>query len=331
MPAPKSLGRIEAEKLCKKFPNAGSLTLAKRLYKEFPEYYKDVESARSIVRNIFGLIGKVKETYVADKSLFRPPRVSGFVMPESHAEERNVYKVSSSRILVISDLHIPYQDNEAVVAALKYGKEKKVNCIIINGDLMDFHHQSRFEKDPRARSTKQEFDATRQFLQMLRNEFPEAKIIYKQGNHDLRWEKWLFHKAPEIFDDPEFKLEVRLRLGELSIVHLTDKVHIQAGKLTIIHGHELQGSGGVNPARATFLKTIDNVLIGHCHRSSQHVEPTMGGDVIMTTSQGCLCGLYPEFSSVNKWNHGASYIDLDVKTGEYELENFKIINGKIYK
>jgi hypothetical protein len=69
-------------------------------------------------------------------------------------------------------------------------------------------------------------------------------------------------------------LKVILKLDEKGIELVTDRKPVKIGKLTVLHGHELNGSGGVNPARATFLKTIDNVLIGHVHRSSQHTEPT---------------------------------------------------------
>jgi hypothetical protein len=35
-----------------------------------------------------------------------------------------------SKFLIISDLHFPYQNNEAIILALDYGKEKKVDCIV---------------------------------------------------------------------------------------------------------------------------------------------------------------------------------------------------------
>lgn len=315
----------------KRFPNTPTLTLAKKIYSENPKSFISVDNVRTNIRFYRGQCGKKQRDNISDRSFIKEAgNKNPFNLPESHAEDFTPFEISQSKTLIISDLHFPYQHNEAITLALKYGKERGANCILINGDLIDFHQQSRFEKDPRARSTKQEFEAVRQFCKSLRDNFPKARIIFKYGNHDERWEKWLYVKAPEIFDVEEFQLEFLLKLTELNIEVVKEKRLIRIGKLNVLHGHELQGSGGVNPARATFLKTIDNVLIGHVHRSSQHTEPTMSGNVIVTTSQGCLCGLYPMFARINKWNLGFSFVELDIKTGEYLLSNLKIINGKVF-
>jgi hypothetical protein len=33
---------------------------------------------------------------------------------------------------------------------------------------------------------------------------------------------------------------------------------------------------------------------------------------------------------VNKWNYGFAIVDLNIKTGEYQVGNYKIIDGKVY-
>lgn len=326
------IGRQIIREYCKKFPNHGDLTIAKLVYKEHSKLFTSVEHARTKVRHERGHKGVLNRNRTLNKNNFKPVTyiTNPYNLPESFATKFEPYKIQQSKVLIISDLHFPYQDNEAIKLALNYGKEKGVNCILINGDLIDFHNQSRYEKDPRARKTHEEFEAVRQFLGSLRKHFPKCKIVFKEGNHDERYEKWLYIKAPELFGDTDFLLETRLKLGELGIDIVKDKLPIQIGNLTVLHGHELNGSGGVNPARATFLKTIENVLIGHCHRSSQHSEPTFGGNLIVTTSQGCLCEMYPMYARVNKWNHGFSYVEHDIKTGEYNLLNLKIHKGRIY-
>ena len=74
-----------------------------------------------------------------------------FDLPESYADDFEPYRINQARVLIISDLHFPYQDNEAITIALNYGIEKKVDCILINGDLIDFATISRHEKDFRIR------------------------------------------------------------------------------------------------------------------------------------------------------------------------------------
>ncbi len=319
--------------LCEKFPATPTLTLAKKAYKEQPKLFKDVEHARTFIRSIRGLKGNFNRVNNKDKSLYQEKKFNynPFELPESYANDFSPYIISQSKTLIISDLHIPYHDNKAIELAFKYGIDRGANCILINGDLLDMPNHSRHEKDWRNRSTAEEFEAVRMFLKALRKAFPKAKIVFKEGNHCERWEKWLYVKAPEIFDDPEFKIESRLRLGELGIDIVKDKRPVQIGKLTVLHGHELAGgSGGVNPSRATFLKTLDSCVVGHYHKTSSHVETSMLGDVISVDSIGCLCDMHPMYMPINKWNLGFGFVDLDIKTGEYVFHNKKIVKYKVY-
>lgn len=312
-----------------KFPKLPSLTLAKKIYAENNKQFTSVDAVRSCLRYYRGQKGEKTKSQLATRE-FLDQNIE-FIMPESYAETFEPYEISQSRTLIISDLHIPYQDNDSIQKAINYGKEKKVNCILINGDLLDMCSISRFGRDWRQRQIHEEFEATRVFLNSLREHFPKAKIVYKYGNHDERYEKFLFLKAPEIFDCTDFQLEVLLKLGELKIEVVKEKRPIRIGKLTVLHGHELfGGSGGVNPARGTFLKTLENVVVGHYHKTSSNTEASMYGDVFSVHSVGCLCGKTPYYMPINKWNTGFAYCELEIKTGNYTFYNLKIINGKIY-
>jgi predicted phosphodiesterase len=316
----------------KRFPDSPALTLAKKVYKEHSKYFKSVHNVRNIIRYHRGQSGTENIKHLANKDLMKEAGAyNPFNLPEAVDENYQPFRIDNTNGIIISDLHFPYQHNQAITSALEYGLKKNVNFILINGDLLDFAQISRHEREWRQRSPYEEFESARQFLRELRKAFPKAQIVFKEGNHDERWEKWLYVKAPELFDDPEFQLEVRLKLGELKIEIVKDRRPVSIGKLNVLHGHEMAGSsGGVNPARATFLKTLDNVLVGHYHRTSSHVEATFGGDVISVQSVGCLCTLNPYYMRVNKHNHGFAHIEHDFSTGEYHLENLKIIKGKVY-
>ncbi len=332
---PRTPQRTYAEGLCAKFPPpASTYSLARKLYDKYPESFTSYEHSRSMIRQIRGVIGNHNRKHASDKSLFKAPNYdknNPFNLPESYANDYTPYKLDATKTLIISDLHIPYQINKAVELAINYGIDRGANCVLINGDLIDFANISRFEKDWRMRSVVEEFEAVRQFLYYLRHKFPRAKIVFKEGNHDERWEKFLYNKAPEIFDDAEFHLDIKLRFGELGIDHVKDKRPITIGKLWVLHGHELAGgAGGVNPSRSTFLKTTTSCLVGHYHKTSQHTETTMSGDVISVNSVGCLCDLNPLYMPINRFNLGFAFCETNLKTGEYELQNLKIIKGKIY-
>jgi predicted phosphodiesterase len=589
----------------KQYPDMPTLKLARIMYKDNNLLFNNVERARSTLREIEGKAGKEKRSndiinseYYMKESRPKNP----YNLPESHQEKRDPFILPKGcdNILLISDLHIPYHDIDAITLALDYGKENKVNTIFINGDLIDNHQVSRFESDPRKRSVKQEFDATKSFLVSLRSAFPDASIYWLKGNHcyidgtevltergfidfnDLReddlvaqfdmdmkisyhepisilkrdysgvmydintgysrqvvtnkhrvlvgndfihaeniitndlkniavtgdghfadydisddllrlivnvvcdgclvldkkyaenklskaksiynllngkkefpsffrklskrqaniiyeelsitdgcikdngifwtttskndvdtiqemailnnmyfknygeyhnksgfdnskvqykikfrkdystnshksitqfdyngivhclemplgtmitryktatafsgncirWEKFLLAKVREIWDDPYFTLEERLRLNEERVVMIDDKTLVKAGKLSITHGHHIFKGifSPVNPARGAFLRAKQSVIVGHLHRSSYHPEVDLDGKVIGCWSTGCLCELKPNYSPmVSNSQHGFAHILVE-KNGDYTVKNYQIINGKI--
>lgn len=311
--------------------------LARILYKENPLLFKNDEEARTALRYIEGKGGSGAKWPIVKNSKYfreeaRPKNPYG--LPESHQDERQPYRLplSCNNILMISDLHIPYHDINAITIALDYGKEHKVNTIYINGDLIDNHQVSRFQKDPGKRSVKQEFDATKQFLRILRSTFPEANIYWAKGNHCIRWEKFLLEKVREIWDDPYFTLEERLRLSEEKVTMIDDKVLVKIGKLTVAHGHHIFKGvfAPVNPARGAYLKAKQSILVGHLHRPSHNPETTAEGEVISCWSTGCLCELKPSYSpQVSNSMHGFAHIIVE-KNGNYTVKNYQIIKNKIH-
>jgi predicted phosphodiesterase len=314
-----------------RFPDHGDLTIAKKAYKENPLLWTNLEAARNTVR---GIRGKQNNKY-KDKSLHKAKTydTNPYKLPESEEKDRVPFTlpVACNNILLISDLHIPYHSIDAITAALDYGKKENINTILINGDLIDFYGCSRFEKDPRKRSVKHEFDTTKEFLRILRASFPNAIIYFNKGNHDVRYEHFLMAKAPEIFDDPYYSLDARLELSKISINLIDDKTIIRAGKLSIHHGHLFfRGFGApVNAARGLFLKVKQSAIVGHTHRISEHSETTLSGELITCWSTGCLSELSPDYNPVsNNYSHGFAHIQTKTD-GNYSVKNFRILKGKI--
>ena len=314
-----------------RFPSTPTNTLAAKIYKENKEVFKSQENCRDLIKYYTGKKGKRDLKKLIDKSFVKKEKASNNPwdkFPESYAETREPYILAPGKWLILSDIHLPYHDTEAVKMALNYGLDKGYKNLLINGDLIDFYQLSRYEKDPRKRSFKQELESARLFIELVSEWFDN--VIYKLGNHDERYEKWMFVKAPELLDCEDFRLDVLLRCGEHHVTVVGDKRIIQAGKLNILHGHEFPGgSGGVNPARSMFLKACDSILVGHFHKTSSHTETTLNGDVITTHSIGHLGEASPLYMPYNKWNHGFATLDLNVD-GTYHLQNLRIVKGQIY-
>lgn len=325
-----------ASEYLRKYGDIPSLRLARVLHKDHPALFPKIETARDVIRMLRGkrgaqsrrdgkLITDFLETKVRSTNSHQIP-----TLPKSHAEPWEPFVIhGAQRILVLSDIHMPFHDEIALEAALKRGEAADPTIVLLNGDIIDGYEQSRFEKDPRKRTAASELQMLKDLFIHLRARFPTARIIFKEGNHDERWEKYLMRCAPILFGMPEFNLYAMADMAAHGVEHVGEKRKIIAGKLTILHGHELHGGGGVNPARALYLKTGGHALIGHFHRTSEHFEKQLDNAVVGAWSVGCLCDMSPEYSRINKWNHGAAIVETRAD-GTFVVDSFRIIDGVIF-
>lgn len=311
-----------------------TLKLARIMYQQCSLLFPNLESARSCLRLIEGKSGSAKIKHVEKTPYFMEKKrpLNPYKLPVSYANVRKPYLLPKSitNILLLSDIHIPYHDIGAVTTAIDYGKENNVDCVFINGDLIDFHRISRHETDLRKRSTKEEFEATDAFLQKLREEFPEAAIYWLKGNHCIRWEKYLQMKASEIWDDSYFMLEERLKLNQKKITMISDKQLVLAGKLLITHGHILLKSGGIKPAKRAYEKAGQSVIMGHLHcRDYYRKNNAIRTERAEAWITGCLCEQSPDYNPINDGQHGFAHVKIVNKNGDFIVHNYEVANGKI--
>lgn len=321
----KTPARLAAEKLCRKFPETPSRTLAKRVA---AEQKVSIESARQMVRNIRGANGDEHRKKASDKSLYQPKRQAGQKpqLPPSLCEKWEPFDLGCDiTVGVISDLHIPYHDQQAVESAVAYLKKRKPDVLLINGDYGDWYSVSRYMKDPKKRKLKREIRMQREGLRWIRSQFANCRIVGKEGNHELRWNHYLFNSAAEISEFPQVSLPRILGMKTLGIEYVDNQRPVMAGKLPIFHGHELgKGiSSPVNSARGVFTRMISTALVGHHHRSSSHTEPNWKHEEIVCWSTGCLCGLNADYAVINKWNHGFAVVEV-AADGQFEVDNLRL-------
>lgn len=320
--------------LVKKFPETGSRTLARMLHEKHPVIFDTLEKARSGVRTFLGNNGEVHRKAAEKRGTARAPRKPGELppLPKSEAKPWEPFVLEAKRVLVLSDLHIPFVDEAAVLASLQYGDKFAPDAVLFNGDLGDFYQVSRFDKDPTVPKIKHELECIRQTLTHIRARYPRAKLFWKFGNHCERLDKYLMLNAPELFDIPEIRYAWYAPAGitENRVTVIDDQRKVMLGKLIVLHGHELQRgfTSPVNPARGAFLKTNASVLVGHHHRQSDHDEYTLDGRTIVARSTGCLCDRTPPYARTAKWTHGFATVEID-SDGSYEVELKRIIDGKV--
>jgi len=333
MAKPKTAARILAEELCAKYPEHSNLGLAKKLRADHKECFASVEQARDHVRLIRGAHGK---KHRAQATQLKPKGKAGQKpkCPPSFEEEWTVFELGNDiDVGILSDAHIPYHVPVALEASVADLKKRKIDVLLINGDWCDFYQVSRWQRDPSRRRFSEELKSVKESLEWLRSEFPKARIVFKAGNHEERWDHFIWNRAPEIYDVGNVQLPQLVELSKFGIEFVADQRIIMAGKLPILHGHELGSSifSPVNPARGAFLRTHHTVLVGHSHQTSGHADSDMFHQETFIWSTGCLCGLSPGYRRMNRWNHGFAFVEV-AKDGSFDVANMRIAkNGTVRK
>lgn len=320
-------GQVVCEYL-EKFPNTSSLGIARKLRHDNPQLFTSIEHARQRVRYYRGADGNRSRKKIEGLHEYKKP---DWKIPTSDSIEYTPFIIPTElqHGLVIGDLHIPYHDKNVIEITLEFAYKHHCDFILLHGDIVDFYQISRFCRDPRKRHLADEIILLREFLLNLSKSI-NAKIFYKFGNHEERWDAYVMQHAPELFGLDAIQLENVLKLNEYGITPITLKRIVKYRHLAFLHGHEYRFSisNPVNPARGLFLRTHDSTLVNHFHQTSEHSEPKLNGELLTCWSVGCLCHLHPEYMPLNKWNHGFAILK-GMEDKYWRVENKKIIEGKI--
>src|SRR5690349_5359735 len=196
---------------CRANPDIPAMTLAKRLYAQHPELWANIDAARTAVRRQFGVGGNRNNQVSA--AVPREKRNAGEdwrkFLPMAKKLDGLAWGPVKLKLpckaLVLSDIHVPFHDEEALRLAIEYGIEKKADTIILNGDIVDHFALSRWQKDPRLRSFADEVHAGRTLIHGLRLAFPDAQIYWKLGNHEERYEAYMVAFAPDFIGVEAFE------------------------------------------------------------------------------------------------------------------------------
>ena len=148
-------------------------------------------TSRQIAKSIFGAESK-KSTVNAILLKAR------FPAPEFKPQKFKIDTKDNSRILVISDMHIPYH-HEQSLDFLQYLKTKyNPTRVICLGDELDKHSLSYHETDPDLPSAGDELIKSLPVVSKLYKMFPDMDIL--ESNHgSLVWRKAKTHGIPKYY------------------------------------------------------------------------------------------------------------------------------------
>lgn len=156
------------------------------------------------------------------------------------------------RILIISDLHCPYQHPDAVNFLKAIKKQYRPDKVILSGDEVDFHAMSFHDSDPDLDSAGKELEKAIRALKPIYKLFPTATVL--ESNHgSLVLRKALANGLPvkvfksygNILDAPKawewvFDLTIKTPLGRVYFHHskgVNAKKNSQAMGCSFVQGH----------------------------------------------------------------------------------------------
>ncbi len=242
------------------------------------------------------------------------------------------------KIVVISDLQVPYHDERAVRNVALFIRRFKPDQVITIGDEIDLPQISRWTEGTPGwfeQSLGSDRDATVEILWDLQ----VTDMI--RSNHTDRLYNVIMKKIPAFLALPELKFEKFMKLDELGIKFHRKPLEF-APDWIAIHGDE----GSVKPTPG--LTALDaarkhgkSVVCGHTHRAGQSAFTEASGGVLGRVLRGVEVGNLMQFSKAGymkgtgNWQQAFAvfYVDKKAVTNtivHIEKDGSFVFEGKRY-
>ena len=167
------------------------------------------------------------------------------------------------RIVIVSDMQIPFHDTKAVANLIAFVKEFKPDDVVTIGDEIDFNTLSRFaEGTPEA--YEQTLGADRDTAVQVLKDLQVTHMV--RSNHSDRIYTQIMRKIPSFLSLPELRFERFMKLDELEIKFHRKPFAIAPNWLAV-HGDQtpIKSQGGLSALEAA-RRYGRNVISGHTHR-----------------------------------------------------------------
>ena len=192
--------------------------------------------------------------------------------------------------LVCNDQHIPFQHNAALRIVHTVATLAKVNWIALDGDVTDCYEIGRFVHFTR-QSLIDEMAQTREYLQEVRIQHKDAKIIYIAGNHEHRWSSYLHKNVPAMAGMKLTGLANCLGLEELEIKWIysgqaESYYQVPGTSLFIGHFDKVAKFSAYTVKNLVEDKHV-NIIQAHTHRMGTYYKSTIGQNLV-GYENGCL-------------------------------------------
>jgi predicted phosphodiesterase len=239
--------------------------------------------------------------------------------------------------VVLSDIHVPYQDRRAQEIVCQVVEDLKPDGLIVNGDGLDFFELSRHNRGSvallegkRIKKTWDEGLAFRAELDSAAGSGCKRKE-WLEGNHENRLYRWIRTDENAVFiDDEGVSIPHRLALAPNGWIYKAGypkKAHAFLGKLLVTHGRYC----GKYPAARHLEKYQTSCLVGHTHTVQTYHGSTWGGQR-MAHCAGFLADENSEAmeyaDEANNWIKNFTVVHVQA-SGEFQIVPCTIIKGRL--
>lgn len=243
--------------------------------------------------------------------------------------------------LIIPDCHIPFEDKRAYNLMLKVCRDLKITEVVLLGDYADFYDISRHGKTPGVEAIfYEEVEAVNERLDELDREFPKAKKVYIEGNHEYRLARYLTSHAEAlegVVNVPAL-LKLKYRKNWKWVPYRPNQLY-RIGGSDLYARHEPL-SGSTHAAHGSVVKAGCSLVFGHIHRIQESQVVMADGAIHRGMSVGWLGDAdHPVMSyvpSFHQWSHGFGIATI-LSNGNFFHNTVHIIdyrcvvNGKLYQ
>lgn len=262
-------------------------------------------------------------------------------LPRAKTPSRNR---KSTLVVAVPDVHGSQAHKPSLAALYADLETLKPDKVVLLGDQMDCggflaQHQTLGFVAETEYSVEDDALATNAHLDRIQSLCSD--VVYLEGNHEQRLEKWCVTQGLRSKRDSGFLLE---KFGPRALFNIKqrgiryysrskfyDNLQIRG---THQHGHCLFTHGectGVNAARAHLSKWQCNLVYGHTHRPDMAMMRTPLGGLIAAWSPGCLSEYNPfwRHTGPTGWSHGYLLMDFS-QGGHFHAAHVPIEDGKSF-
>jgi hypothetical protein len=252
----------------------------------------------------------------------------------------------------------PFHDDQAIDIAMQIlsavDEEHGVDIVINLGDTLDLPMYGKYmQEDSFANSINETLRAGHTFFAAQRALAPNARVVYLEGNHDCRLEKYIREKAPaarnirrvDETEHPALSLPNLLAFDDIKVEYIggypAGYIYLNEN-LMAMHGDKARSNGSTAYQYINANPHI-TTLFGHSHRFelAYKTHSTMNGPKRNGAfSPGCLCRVDGAVPSVKgginleekpvrqfeNWQQGMGLVWYK-ESGEFTIEPIHIING----